>query len=78
MEIHDNTVFRYDNYKLYYYPEEEIWGTTYADSIKVFRITKNGIGPFISLKGKYSREKKRQVAIIIQDELLHTRMWKGQ
>ena len=75
---HTHTLYRDKKSKLYYKLEEAMRGTSYAASIKPFQRRKDGLGAWTSLKRQYSDNDKWQSEIKRQDDLLHTRVWKGQ
>ena len=53
-------------------------GTSYAASIKPFQRFKSGRGAWVTLTNPYARQDKWEAEIKRQDDLLHTRVWKGQ
>ena len=53
-------------------------GTTYAASMKPFQRRKDGHGAWIALTMQYAGKDKWESEIKQQDDLLHTRQWKGQ
>ena len=75
---HNHPLFRDDNAEVYYDLEEATQGTSYAASIKPYQRRKDGRGAFLSLIGQYAGEDKWEAEFKKQDELLHTRVWKGQ
>ena len=75
---HTHTMFQDDNAAVYYALEEATRSTSYAASIKPFQRTKNGCGALQALTNQYERNDKREAEIHKQDDLLHTRVWKGQ
>ena len=75
---HDHELFREDNAKVYYHLEEATHGTSYAVSIKPFQRSKNGWGAWVALANQYAGRDKWEAEIKCQDNLLHTRVWKGQ
>ena len=58
--------------------EEATHSTSYAASIKPFQRTKNGHGALLALTNPYAGNDKWEAEIRKQDDLLHTRVWKGQ
>jgi hypothetical protein len=52
--------------------------TSYAASIKPFQRTKNGRAAWLALTGQYAGPEKWEAEIKHQEQLLHTRVWKGQ
>lgn len=75
---HTHALFRDDNSTLYHYLEEATRGTAFAASIKPFQRTKNGRGAWMALIGQYAGNDKWEAEIKKQEQLLHTRVWKGQ
>ena len=75
---HDHPLFRDDNSKLYYLLEEATRSTQYAASIKPFQRRKDGRGAWMALIGQYAGQDKWEAEIKKQEQLLHTRKWKGQ
>ena len=75
---HTHTMFRDDNAAVYYALEEATRSTSYAASIKPFQRTKNGRGALQALTNQYAGNDKWEAEIRRQDDLLHTRIWKGQ
>jgi predicted RNA-binding protein YlxR (DUF448 family) len=75
---HDHPLFRDDNSQVYYTIEEATRTTSYAASIKPYQRAKNGRGAWLALKAQYAGNDKWQAEIKIKDDLLHTRVWKGQ
>jgi hypothetical protein len=75
---HDHPLFRDDNSQVYYYLEEATRTTSYAASIKPYQRAKNGRGAWLALKAQYAGNDKWQAEIKLKDDLLHTRVWKGQ
>ena len=58
--------------------KEATRSTSYAASIKPFQRTKNGHGTLLALTNQYAGNDKWEAEICKQDDLLHTRVWKGQ
>ena len=75
---HTHALFRDDNSVGYYHLEEPTRGTSYASSIKPFQRGKDGRGAWKALTGQYAGKDKWEVEIKCQEQLLHTRVWKGQ
>ena len=75
---HTPAMFRDDNTAVYYALEEATHSTSYAASIKPFQRTKNGRGALQALTNQYAGNDKWEAEIRKQDDLLHTRVWKGQ
>ena len=76
--LHTHAMFRDDNAAVYYALEEATHSTSYAASIKPFQRTKNGCGALQALTNQYAGNDKWEAEIRKQDDLLHTRVWKGQ
>ena len=75
---HTHALFRDDNAAVYYHIEEATRSTSYAASIKPFQRTKNGRGAWMALTTQYAGDDKWEAELKQQDDLLHTRKWKGQ
>ena len=75
---HDHELYREDNASVYYHLEEATRGTTYAASIKPYQRNKDGRGAWTALTSQYAGQDKWEAEIKRQDDLLHTRVWKGQ
>ena len=75
---HTHPLFRDDNSALYYKIEEATRGTTYAASIKPNQRTKNGRGAWLALVNQFAGRDKWEAEIKRNEQLLHTRVWKGQ
>ena len=75
---HEHPLFRNDNSLVYYNLEEATRTTSYTASIKPYQRAKNGRGAWLALKAQYAGNDKWQAEIKIKDDLLHTRVWKGQ
>ena len=58
--------------------EEATRGTVYAASIKPFQPGKDGRGAWLALTNQYAGKDKWEAELKKQDDLLHTRIWKGQ
>ena len=75
---HTHAMFRDDNAAVYYALEEATRSTSYAASIKPFQRTKNSCGALQALTNQYAGKDKWEAEIRKQDDILHTRVWKGQ
>jgi hypothetical protein len=75
---HGHALFREDNAAVYYKLEEATRTTTYAASIKPFQRTKNGREAWLALSNQYAGNDKWEAEIKRHEQLLHTRVWKGQ
>ena len=75
---HFHALFRNDNAQVYYYLEEATRSTAYAPSIKPFQCGKYGRGAWNAMIAQYAGEDKWRAELKIQDDLLHSRKWKGQ
>ena len=75
---HTHALFRDDNSKVYHLLEEATRSTQYAASIKPYQRTKNGRGAWLAMVKQYAGEDKWEAEIKRQEQLLHTRVWKGQ
>ena len=75
---HTHALFRDDNSVVYYHLEESTRGTSYAASIKPFQRGKDGRGAWKALTSQYAGNDKWEAEIKHQEQLLHTRVWKGQ
>jgi hypothetical protein len=75
---HNHALYRDDNANVYYRLEEATRTTAYAASIKPFQRTKDGRGAFQALTNQYAGQDKWEAELKKQDDLLHTREWKGQ
>ena len=75
---HGHELYREDNATVYYSLEEATRGTSYAALIKPFQRTKDGRGAWNALTNQYAGKDKWESEIKKQDDLLHTRIWKGQ
>ena len=75
---HTHALFKDDNSVVYYHLEEATRGTSYAASIKPFQREKDGRGAWKALTSQYAGKDKWEAEIKHQEQLLHTRVWKGQ
>ena len=75
---HTHAPIRDDNSVVYYHLEEATRGTSYAASIKPFQKVKDGRRAWKALTSQYAAKDKWEAEIKCQEQLLHTRIWKGQ
>jgi hypothetical protein len=75
---HTSPLYREDNSAVYYKIEEATRATSYATSIKPYQCTKNGRGAWLALSNQYAGRDKWEAEINWHEQLLHTRIWKGQ
>ena len=75
---HAHALYRDDNSTVYHHLEEATRGTPYAASIKPFQRRKDGRGAWLALTSQYAGDDKWEAEIKKQEQLLHTRVWKGQ
>ena len=75
---HDHPLYREDNAKLYYFLEEATRTTSYAASLKPYQRRKDGRAAWFAIVQQYAGVDKWQAELKQQDDLLHTRRWKGQ
>ena len=75
---HTHALFRDDNSVVYYHLEKATRGTSYAASIKPFQKVKDGRGAWKALTSQYAGKDKWEAEIKCQEQLLHTRLSKGQ
>jgi hypothetical protein len=71
-------LYREDNSVVYYKLEEATRVTSYAASIKPYQQTKDGRGAWLALSKQYAGRDKGEAEINRHEQLLHTRIWKGQ
>ena len=76
--LHWHTLYRADNGSVYHYLEIATRSTTYAASIKPFQHTRNGREAWLALVNQYAGNDKWEAEIKKQEQLLHTRKWRGQ
>lgn len=76
--LHTHAMYREDNETLYYLLEEATRNTAYAASIKPFQRRKDGRGAWFAITAQYAGRDKWETELKRQDDLLHTRRWKGQ
>ena len=75
---HTHALFQNDNSDLYFLLEEATRSTPYAVSIKPFQRNRDGEGAWKALTSQYAGKDKWEAEIKKQEQLLHTRIWKGQ
>jgi hypothetical protein len=75
---HNNALYRDDNASVYYLLEEATRTTPYAASIKPFQRAKDGRAAWFALRSQYAGQDKWEQELKKQDDLLHTRVWRGQ
>ena len=75
---HTHPLYRDDNATVYYKIAEAIRSTQYAASIKPFQRTKDGRGAWFAIVQQFAGRDKWEAEIKKQEQLLHTRVWKGQ
>ena len=75
---HTHALFRNDNSDLYFLLEEATRSTPYAASIKPFQRNRDGEGAWKALTTQYAGKDKWEAEIKKQEQLLRTRVWKGQ
>ena len=75
---HTHALFRDDNSVVYYHLEQATSGNSYAASIKPFQRGKDGRGAWKALTSQYAGKDKWEAELKHQEQLLHTRIWKGQ
>jgi hypothetical protein len=76
--LHTHPLYAEDNAKVYYWLEEATRATHYAPSIKPMQRTKNGRAAWFALVQQYAGVDKWQALLTQQDDILHSRKWKGQ
>ncbi len=75
---HNHASYRDDNKAVYHYLEEATRSTQYAPSLKPFQRRKDGRGAWLAIVGQYAGNDKWEAEIKRQEQLIHTRKWKGQ
>ena len=75
---HKHALFRDDNASVYHYLEEATRTTPYAASIKPYQRKKDGRGAWEALTSQYAGKDKWEAEIKKQEQVLFTRVWKGQ
>ena len=75
---HTHPLFREDSAGVYYELEEATRATPCAASIKPCQRIKNGRGAWLALLGQHAGQDKWEAEIKRHEQLLHTRLWKGQ
>lgn len=76
--LHTHPLYIEDNAKLYHFLEEATRTTSYAASIKPMQRRKDGRAAWFALVSQYAGVDKWQAELLKQDDLIHTRKWKGQ
>lgn len=76
--LHAHALYRDDNAQVYYHIETSVRGTQYAPSIKPYQKGKDGRGAWLAIVAQYAGRDKWEAEIKQQEQLLHTRIWKGQ
>ena len=75
---HGHALCHDDNGKVYHYLEEATRSTQYAATMKPFQTGKDGHGAWLAIVNQYAGSDKWEAEIKHQEQLLHTRKWKGQ
>ena len=75
---HTHALYRQDNATLYHYLEEASRSTPFASSIKPYQRAKDGRGAWIAMTSQYAGKDKWEAELRKQEQVLHTRIWKGQ
>ena len=75
---HTHALYRDYNSVLYYHLEGATGGAPYAASIKPYQSRNDGRGAWKALTSQYAGQDKWEAEIKCQEQLLHTRVWKGQ
>ena len=75
---HTHALFWNDNSDMYFLLEEATQGTSYAASIRPFQRNRDGEAAWKALTSQYAGKDKWEAEIKKQEQLLHTRIWKGQ
>ena len=75
---HTHALYRDDNSSVYHLLEEATRTTSYAASITPFQRTKNGRSAWLALTSQYAGQDKWEQELKKQDDMLHTRVWRGQ
>ena len=75
---HTHALFRDITSVVYYHLEEATRGTSYGASIKPFQRGKDGRGAWKALSSQYAGKDKWEGEIKCKEQLLHTRISKGQ
>jgi hypothetical protein len=76
--LHTHPLYIEDNAKVYHYLEEATRSTSYAASIKPMQRRKDGRAAWFAMVAQYAGVDKWQAELLKQDDLIHTRKWKGQ
>jgi hypothetical protein len=75
---HGHASHQEDNSAVCYKFEEAMRAISHAASIKPFQRTKNGRDAWLALTDQHAGNDKWEAKIKRQEQLLHTRLWKGQ
>ena len=75
---HDHILFSDDNKLVYQFIEQAVRGTSYAASIKPFERRFDGRGAWLALTSQYAGLDKYKAELEKQEQVLYTRVWKGQ
>jgi len=75
---HTHALFCDDSVTVYYKLEEATRLMQYAASIKPFQHNKDRHGAWIAIVSQFAGNDKWEAKIKQQEQLLHTRVWKGQ
>ena len=75
---HTDSLYKEDNETVYYKMEEATRNTSYGASVKPFTTEKNGRGAWYALTNQYCGKDKWEAEIQKHEQMLHTRIWKGQ
>ena len=75
---HTHALYRDDNSDVYFKLEEATRSTSYAASIKPFQRGRNGRAAWLALTNQYAGQDKWEQELKKQDDMLHTRVWRGQ
>ena len=75
---HTDGLFGDDNASVYHYIEEATRSTSYTGSIRPFKHTEDGRSAWFAIVSQFAGKDKWQAEIKRNEQLLHTRVWKGQ
>jgi len=75
---HNHPLFRNDNGQVYHYLEEATRTTVYAASLKPFQRARDGRAAWLALVAQYAGVDKWEAELKRQEDIMHTRKWKGQ
>ena len=75
---HNHPLYRDDNADVYFRLEEALRGTSFVASIKPFQRARNGRDAFFAVRNQYAGEDKWQAELKKQEDIVHSRIWKGQ